>query len=161
MQPLASRQVTSAKGTQADVRTVVSQPMTVLSNSYSCKSRRVRVPATTFTERIIADAFFSVPSSTIFAISPTISTSSPFCAGLIETRSTRPRGGSVEPFPDLWLIKSVLPDLWLIKSVLQTLKPASVDLGQIRMKADRSCDRSSKVLLELHPPSLKRVQTLL
>jgi hypothetical protein len=51
----------------------------------------VEAPATTFTERVIASsrvarfALFPVPSSTIFAISPMISTSSPFSAGPIVT----------------------------------------------------------------------------
>ena len=58
-------------------------------------------------------------------------------------------------------LESLIPDLWLIKSVLQPLNPASVDLGQIRMKADRSCGHSCEVMLDPHPPRPELVQALL
>jgi nitrite reductase (NADH) large subunit len=66
-------------------------------DDYQSRFVNERVPATTFTERAVLSsrmarfACVSMPNSTIFAISPTISTCSPFSARPMETRSIRLR----------------------------------------------------------------------
>ena len=55
-------------------------------------------------------------------------------------------------------LERLIPNLWLIQSVLQPLNLASVDLGQIRNEGGLVLLTAvAKVLLELHPTSLKLV----